>query len=63
LGEKLLSNIDKENTLKQQIEEMEKEIPYLKGKKKAEAKKEYFKLLKSCGKKCKLNEPIYLRRK
>jgi hypothetical protein len=62
-GGKLLSNITEEDTLKQKIQEMEKEIPYLIGKKKSEAKKEYFKLLKSCGKKFRLNEPIYLKRK
>jgi len=58
-----LKILDEKEALKKHIEEMEKEIPYLKGKKKAEAKKEYFELLKSCGKNCKLNEPIYLRRK
>lgn len=54
---------DAENAIKNQIEKMEKEIPYLKGKKKTEAKKEYFELLKSSGKTCRLNEPIYLKRK
>jgi hypothetical protein len=58
-----LTVIDEEDNLKHQIQKMEQKIPYLKGKKKMEAKEEYLRLLKSCGKNCKLIEPIYLRRK
>jgi len=43
-----------------QIDLMEKEILYFKGKKRAKAKKAYYRLLQSCGRTCGLNEPIYL---
>jgi hypothetical protein len=55
--------VETKDTIKQKIEKMEKEIPYLKGQKKLEAKKEYLQLLKSSDKDYKLNQPIYLRRK
>jgi hypothetical protein len=41
---------------------MEKEILQLKGRKRDEARVEYLRLLKSCGKECGLEEPIYLKR-
>jgi hypothetical protein len=61
LGE--INIVETKDDLKYQIEKMAKEIPYLKGKKKAEAKMEYLQLLKSSDKDYKLNQPIYLRRK
>jgi len=62
LGEiSLSSNPDKE-ALKKQIELMEKEILYFKGKKRENAKKAYYRLLHSCGKSCSIDEPIYLDR-
>ncbi len=53
---------DKKEAIKLEIEMMEKEILYFKGKKRESAKKAYFKLLRSCGKNCNLDEPIYLKR-
>jgi hypothetical protein len=41
---------------------MEKEIVYLKGTKRVVARRAYYRLLKSCGKTCGLDEPIYLKR-
>jgi len=41
---------------------MEKEILYLKGSKRAQVRMEYLRLLKSCGKECGLEEPIYIMR-
>jgi hypothetical protein len=55
----LSDNID---AMKFEIEMMEKEIVYFKGKKRARARKAYLRLLRSCGKNCNLDEPIYLRR-
>jgi len=57
-----LSNENKKEELKSQIESLEKEILYLKGSKRAEVRMEYLRLLKSCGKECGLEEPIYIRR-
>ena len=59
---KKLSNANKKEELKSQIELMEKEILHLKGRKRAEARMEYLRLLKSYGKECGLEEPIYIRR-
>jgi len=53
---------DRKEAIKFEIEMMEREIVYFKGKRRLRAKKAYFKLLKSCGKKCALEEPIYLKR-
>jgi hypothetical protein len=61
LGE--INIVETKDALKQKIEKMEKEIPYLTGKKKVEAKREYLQLLKSSDQGNKLNQPIYLRRK
>jgi hypothetical protein len=41
---------------------MEKEILYFKGRKRERAKRAYYRLLKSCGKQCELEDPIYLKR-
>jgi len=57
-----LSNENKKEELKSQIESLEKEILYLKGSKRAKVRMEYLRLLKSCGKECGLEEPIYIRR-
>jgi hypothetical protein len=61
VGEKTLSN-QREEIMKMEIKIMEKEILYLKGRKRERAKKAYYKLLQECGGICGLNEPIYLRR-
>jgi hypothetical protein len=45
-----------------EIEMMEKEIVYFKGRKRGRVKRIYHKLLKSCGKTCALDEPIYIKR-
>jgi hypothetical protein len=57
-----MSNEKSKEELKSQIESLEKEILHLKGRKRAEARMEYLRLLKSCGKECGLEEPIYLKR-
>jgi hypothetical protein len=41
---------------------MEMEILYFKGEKRASAKRAYYRLLLSCGDKCGLDKPIYLKR-
>jgi len=56
----MLSN--KKELLKFEIEMMEKEILYFKGKKRERAKRKYYSLLQSCGTTCGLGEPIYLKR-
>ena len=45
------------------IEIMEKEILYYAGRKRALARRKYFRLLKSCNKEIGLEEPIYLKRR
>jgi hypothetical protein len=57
-----LSNENSKEELKSRIELMEKEILYLKGSKRAEVRMEYLRLLKSYGKECGLEEPIYIMR-
>jgi hypothetical protein len=57
-----MSNKKSKEELKSQIESLEKEILRLKGRKRAEARMEYLRLLKSCGKECGLEKPIYIRR-
>ena len=44
------------------IEEMEKEVVYLTGRKRAVARNKYRRLLITCRKECGLDEPIYLKR-
>jgi hypothetical protein len=61
LGE--INIVDTKDAIRHQIEKMEKELPYLKGNKKVEAKREYMQLLKSSDNDYKLNQSIYLRRK
>ena len=57
-----MSNKNRKEELKSQIESLEKEILHLKGRKRAEVRMEYLRLLKSYGKECGLEEPIYIRR-
>jgi hypothetical protein len=57
-----LSKENRKEELKSRIESMEKEILHLKGRKRAQVRLEYLRLLKSCGKECGLEEPIYIRR-
>jgi len=57
-----LSNENKKEELKSKIQLMEKEILYLKGRKRTEVRMEYLRLLKSYGKECGLEEPIYIMR-
>jgi hypothetical protein len=57
-----MSNEKSKEELKSKIELLEKEILRLKGRKRDEARVEYLRLLKSCGKECGLEEPIYIRR-
>ena len=48
--------------IKCQVDFMEKEIIYFKGKKRVEAKKAYYRLLHLCSDSCSINEPVYLNR-
>lgn len=48
--------------MKSPVESMEKEIPLLKGSKRAQVRMEYLKLLKSYDKECGLEEPMYIMR-
>ena len=57
-----MPNENRNEELKSRIELMEKEILHLKGRKRAEVRMEYLRLLKSYGKECGLEEPIYIRR-
>jgi hypothetical protein len=57
-----LSDQRKKEDIKFQIGIMEKEIHYYKGRKHAKARKAYLRLLQSCGKACRLDEPVYLKR-
>jgi hypothetical protein len=57
-----LSNESRKEELKSQIESLEKQILYLKGRKRDEVRMEYLRLLKSYGKECGLEEPIYIMR-
>ena len=57
-----MSKENRKEELKSRIELMEKEILRLKGRKRAEVRMEYLRLLKSYGKEFGLEEPIYIRR-
>ncbi|MCW4030934.1 MAG: hypothetical protein NWE80_01070 [Candidatus Bathyarchaeota archaeon] len=48
--------------IKCQIDLMEKEILYFKGIKRQKAKRAYFRLLETCDKTCKIDDPIYFER-
>ena len=52
----------KKEAIKLEIEMMEKEILYFKGRKRESAKRAYYKLLKSCDEQCGLRQPIFLKR-
>ena len=45
------------------VEEMEKDIIYLRGRERVIARRKYFQLLKSHSKECGLENPIYIKRK
>ena len=51
----------RDEAMKKKIEIMEKEILYLKGKKREKAKKAYYKPLQECGVRCGLDESIYIK--
>jgi hypothetical protein len=55
-----LSKKRKTKELQTRIELLEKEIFQLKGRERVEARTEYLRLLKSCGKEFGLEEPIYI---
>ena len=57
-----MSKKRKTEELKTRIELLEKEIFQLKGRERVEARTEYLRLLKSCGKEFGLEEPIYIMR-
>jgi hypothetical protein len=57
-----LSDQVRKEAIKIEIEIMEKEILYLKGKRRARAKRAYYRLLQSCGSTCGLDKPVYLMR-
>jgi hypothetical protein len=52
----------KKEAIEIEIEMMEKEILYFKGRERESAKRAYYKLLKSCDELCGLKQPIYLKR-
>ncbi len=57
-----MSNNQSKEALKAEIELMEKEIVYFKGRKRLRAKQRYLRLLRSCGKNCGLDETVYIDR-
>ncbi len=61
VGNKLSVN-ERMEAIKCQIDLMEKEILYFRGKKRRKAKRAYLRLLLSCDVTCKIDEPIYLER-
>ena len=48
--------------LRKEFDLLEKKIIHLKGKKKKDAVKEYFRILTLCNKECQIDEPIYIDR-
>ena len=57
-----MSSRKNKEAIKSQIDLMEKEIIYLKGKKRENARKVYYRLLQLCGNSCSIDEPIFLLR-
>ena len=55
--------IDDKKAIKCQIDLMEKEILYFKGYKRKVAKEAYFRLLYACGDLCRIDKPIFLKRR
>jgi len=53
---------DRKEAIKIEIELMEREIIYFKGKRRLRAKRAYHRLLQSCGSSCELTDSIYLKR-
>jgi hypothetical protein len=62
LGKKSLSNQLRNEAMRIEVEIMEREILYLRGKRRARARRAYYRLLKACGSICGLDESIYLMR-
>ena len=59
-GGLLMSFQNIKKAIKFEVDLMEKEIVYLKGRRRQKARKAYFKLLHLCDKTCEIGEPIYL---
>jgi len=55
-----MSSQKRKDAIKCEVDLMEKEIIYLTGKRRQEARAAYLKLLRSCGKTCEIDESIYL---
>ncbi len=58
-----MSENNRKEALRCEIELMEKEILYFTGRKRGRARDKYLRLLRSCGKECKIDDPIYLERR
>jgi hypothetical protein len=58
----MLSHEGRKEELKSQIELMEKEYVFLKGSERAQVRMKYLMLVKSYGKQCGLDEPLYIMR-
>ena len=58
-----MSKWDRDIAIKCQVDLMEKEIVYFKGLKRKKARKAYLKLLLSCGNRCGLEEPVFIKRR
>ncbi len=58
-----MSEREREEAIRTEIDLIEKEIVYFRGKRRLNARRKYFCLLRLCGEDCSLNEPIYLNRK
>ncbi|MHA1482837.1 MAG: hypothetical protein ACTSQA_05315 [Candidatus Heimdallarchaeaceae archaeon] len=57
-----MSDQQRKDAIRCQLDLMEKEIVYFKGKKRIAAKRKYYKFLQSCDNTCELGDPIYLSR-
>jgi hypothetical protein len=57
-----VSSQKKEEAIEFEVDLMEKEIIHLTGRRRQKARKAYFRLLNECGKKCGIDEPVYLAR-
>ena len=53
----------REEAVKCAVDLMEKETVYFTNRKRAMARRKYFRLLKMCGKNCFLEEPVYINRR
>ena len=61
-GGKDLSEEKEKDAIRVAVELIEKETVYFTGKKRTLARKKYRALLRVCGKKCQIDEPVYLER-